>query len=146
VLLKRGFSNTVDEWLLAAEYILDGGNDAVILCERGIRTFENATRFTLDLAAVAVVKERSHLPVVVDPSHATGVRSLVTPMALAAAAAGADGLLVEVHSDPEHALCDGPQALTPEMFDALMKQLTAVLNACGRGLATASPAVLAGAS
>ncbi|MEW5852090.1 MAG: 3-deoxy-7-phosphoheptulonate synthase [Myxococcota bacterium] len=135
VLLKRGFANTVGEWLLAAEYILDGGNPDVILCERGIRTFDNAVRFTLDLSAVALVKERSALPVLVDPSHATGNRSLVTPMALAAAAAGADGILVEVHPDPEHALCDGPQALTPEMFATLMRRLNALMPALGRRMA-----------
>ncbi|MEW5850697.1 MAG: 3-deoxy-7-phosphoheptulonate synthase [Myxococcota bacterium] len=134
VLLKRGFANTVQEWLLAAEYVLAGGNPNVILCERGIRTFESETRFTLDLASVAVVKRRSHLPVIVDPSHATGDRDLVVPMALAAAAAGADGLLVEVHTDPDHALCDGPQALTPPMFADLMTRLRAVVAACGRSV------------
>jgi 3-deoxy-7-phosphoheptulonate synthase len=134
VLLKRGFSATVDEWLLAAEYLLDGGNTQVILCERGIRTFETATRNTLDLASVALVKQRSHLPVLVDPSHATGLRELVIPMALAAAAAGADGLLVEVHARPDEALCDGRQALTPELFAELMQRLPAVLQAVGRTL------------
>ena len=132
VLLKRGLSATVEEWLLAAEYLLDGGNPRLVLCERGIRTFETATRNTLDLAAVAWVKARSHLPVIVDPSHATGDRGLVIPMSLAAAAAGADGLLVEVHPRPEQALCDGAQALTPEMFRALMAALPAVLRAVGR--------------
>jgi 3-deoxy-7-phosphoheptulonate synthase len=134
VLLKRGFAATVEEWLLAAEYLLDGGNTQVILCERGIRTFETATRNTLDLASVALVKQRSHLPVLVDPSHATGMRELVIPMALAAAAAGADGLLVEVHTKPEEALCDGRQALTPELFADLMQRLPAVLHAVGRTL------------
>jgi len=145
-LLKRGFAATVDEWLLAAEYLLDGGNTQVILCERGIRTFETATRNTLDLASVALVKQRSHLPVLVDPSHATGLRELVIPMALAAAAAGADGLLVEVHARPEEALCDGRQALTPELFSELMQRLPPVLEAVGRTLhrrVAASPAVRA---
>jgi 3-deoxy-7-phosphoheptulonate synthase len=134
ILLKRGLSATVQEWLLAAEYVLDAGNTQVVLCERGIRTFETATRNTLDLAAVALVKQRSHLPVIVDPSHATGDSSLVIPMSLAAAAAGADGLLVEVHPEPEQALCDGAQALTPEMFQTLMDKLPAVLGAVGRQL------------
>jgi 3-deoxy-7-phosphoheptulonate synthase len=134
VLLKRGFAATVEEWLLAAEYLLDGGNTQVILCERGIRTFETATRNTLDLASVALVKQRSHLPVLVDPSHATGMRELVIPMALASAAAGADGLLVEVHTKPEEALCDGRQALTPELFADLMQRLPPVLHAVGRTL------------
>ncbi|MBX5481048.1 MAG: 3-deoxy-7-phosphoheptulonate synthase [Myxococcaceae bacterium] len=134
VLLKRGLSGTVQEWLLAAEYLLDGGNEEVILCERGIRTFETATRNTLDLGAVALVKQRSHLPVIVDPSHATGDRDLVIPMALAAAAAGADGLLVEVHTRPEAALCDGAQALTPAQFNDLMTRLRPVLHAVGRDL------------
>jgi 3-deoxy-7-phosphoheptulonate synthase len=139
VLLKRGLAATFHEWLLAAEYLLDGGNDQVVLCERGIRTFETATRNTLDLASVALAKVRTHLPVLVDPSHATGRRELVIPMALAAAAAGADGLLVEVHPRPEEALCDGVQALTPEMFAELMRRLPAVLGAVGRTL-HASPA------
>ena len=142
VLLKRGLSATVEEWLLAAEYLLDGGNRRVVLCERGIRTFETATRNTLDLSAVAWVKARSHLPVIVDPSHATGDRELVIPMSLAAAAAGADGLLVEVHPRPEEALCDGAQSLTPEMFRTLMGALPGVLRAVGRRLdrAEAAPA------
>jgi 3-deoxy-7-phosphoheptulonate synthase len=135
VLLKRGLAATFEEWLLAAEYVLEGGNDQVILCERGIRTFETATRNTLDLSAVALAKERTRLPVIVDPSHATGVRELVLPMSLAAAAAGADGLLIEVHARPTEALCDGPQALTPPMFDALMDRLSPLLSALGRSLA-----------
>lgn len=135
ILLKRGFSATVEEWLLAAEYLLDGGNEQVILCERGIRTFETATRNTLDLASVALVKQRTHLPVWVDPSHATGKRELVIPMSLAAAAAGADGLLVEVHPTPSEALCDGAQALTFPMFELLMAQLRPLLRALGRELA-----------
>ncbi|MCG0277048.1 MAG: 3-deoxy-7-phosphoheptulonate synthase [Thermanaeromonas sp.] len=138
VLLKRGLAATVEEWLLAAEYILDTGNQQVILCERGIRTFETSTRFTLDLAAVAVVKENSHLPVIVDPSHGTGNWRYVLPLARAAIAAGADGLLVEVHPDPAHALCDGPQSLHPETFVRLMDEVTAVAWAVGRGLASSS--------
>jgi 3-deoxy-7-phosphoheptulonate synthase len=134
VLLKRGLAATFQEWLLAAEYLLDGGNEQVILCERGIRTFEPSTRNTLDLASVALAKARTHLPVLVDPSHATGNRELVIPMALAAAAAGADGLLVEVHPHPDEALCDGAQALTPELFDELMRRLAPVLSAVGRTL------------
>lgn len=135
VVLKRGFGSTIDEWLLAAEYLLDGGNDQVVLCERGIRSFDSTLRNTLDLAGMAYVKEKCRLPVIVDPSHSTGVRSLVIPMALAAAAAGADGLIIEVHPNPEIALCDGKQALTPEMFAQLMKTLPGVLEACGRSLA-----------
>jgi len=134
VLLKRGIAATVDEWLLAAEHVVDAGNPDVILCERGVRTGTDSTRYTLDLAAVLVAKERSHLPVVVDPSHAMGRRSLVTAMALAAAVAGADGLLVEVHADPARARSDGPQALTPPMFSDLMRRLRAVLVADGRHL------------
>lgn len=139
VLLKRGLCATMDEWLFAAEYLLDGGNSRVILCERGIRTFETRTRNTLDLAAVAWAKRRTHLPVIVDPSHATGDRELVTPMSLAAAAAGADGLLVEVHPRPDCALCDGPQALTPDMFRELMESIVPVLHAVGRTLPRAAP-------
>jgi len=123
VLLKRGPSATVKEWLLAAEYLLSGGNANVILCERGIKTFETATRNTLDLAAVALVKELSHLPVLADPSHGTGLRSLITPMSKAAAAAGADGLLIEVHPCPERALSDGPQSLDLDAFATLMHEL-----------------------
>ena len=134
VLLKRGFAATVEEWLLAAEYLLDGGNSQVVLCERGIRTFETATRNTLDLASVALVKQRTHLPVLVDPSHATGLRELVIPMSLAAAAAGADGLLVEVHGAPDQALCDGPQALLPAGLQELMQRLAPLLGALGREL------------
>ncbi|MDY7231617.1 3-deoxy-7-phosphoheptulonate synthase [Hyalangium rubrum] len=146
VLLKRGLAATIEEWMLAAEYILDGGNTHVMLCERGIRTFETAMRNTLDLSAVAYVKERSPLPVIVDPSHATGSPSLVLPMAMAAAVAGADGLLVEVHPWPEQALCDGKQALTPEQFQYLMQRLPAVLHAVDRHLwKPESPIQLAGA-
>ncbi|WP_426751975.1 3-deoxy-7-phosphoheptulonate synthase [Myxococcus sp. Y35] len=134
VLLKRGLAATLQEWLLAAEYILDGGNEQVLLCERGIRTFETELRNTLDLAAVAWAKQRTHLPVIVDPSHATGVPELILPMSLAAAAAGADGLLIEVHPKPEQAMCDGHQALTPERFETLMRRLPAVLDAVDRHL------------
>ncbi len=129
ILLKRGLANTIKELLMSAEYIMAGGNENVILCERGIRTYETYTRNTLDLSAVPVLHELSHLPVVVDPSHATGHSSLVPSMALAAAAAGADGIMVEVHNDPLHALCDGAQSLTPEQFDGLMKQIGRVLEA-----------------
>ena len=134
VLLKRAFSARIEEWLLAADYIRQGGNPDVILCERGIRTFETAMRNTLDLSAVAYVKEHSDLPVVVDPSHGTGIRSLVKPMALAAAAAGADGILLEVHPKPETALSDGPQALTFEDFENLMGDLGKLLPALGKRL------------
>ena len=134
VLLKRGLSASFEEWLLAAEYLLDGGNEQVILCERGIRTFETATRNTLDLSAVVMAKQRTHLPVIVDPSHASGARDLVIPLSLAAAAAGADGLLVEVHPRPAEALCDGSQALLPEGLRDLMRRLPAVLSAVEREL------------
>ncbi len=129
VLLKRGLSNTIDELLMAAEYILSGGKSEVILCERGIRTFETATRNTLDISAVPVLQKKSHLPVIVDPSHGTGHWSLVHPMALAATAAGADGLMIEVHNQPQQALCDGAQSLTPALFNRLMKQVELVHNA-----------------
>lgn len=121
ILLKRGLSNTIEELLMSAEYIMAGGNEQVILCERGIRTFETATRNTCDIAAVPLLKELTHLPVIVDPSHATGKSMLVKPLALAAVAAGADGLIIEVHNDPQHARCDGPQSLTPESFLELAK-------------------------
>ncbi|WP_458862258.1 3-deoxy-7-phosphoheptulonate synthase [Acidaminobacterium chupaoyuni] len=126
ILLKRGLANTLQELLMSAEYIMAGGNGNVILCERGIRTFEPSTRNTLDLSAVPVLHRLTHLPVVVDPSHATGSSKLVQPMALAATVAGADGLMIEVHNDPSHALCDGPQSLTPAAFDAMMKKVVAV--------------------
>jgi 3-deoxy-7-phosphoheptulonate synthase len=132
VLLKRGLSATLEELLMAAEYVVAGGNGRVILCERGIRTYERATRNTLDLAAVPALKDVSHLPVVVDPSHGTGRRSLVAPMALAAVAAGADGLMVEVHPWPDRALSDGPQSLTPAMLADLMVRVRAVARAVGR--------------
>jgi 3-deoxy-7-phosphoheptulonate synthase len=137
VLLKRGLSNTVEEWLLAAEYVVAHGNPNVVLCERGIRTFETQTRNTLDLSAVPLTKGLSHLPIVVDPSHATGHRHLVPPMALAALAAGADGLMVEVHPDPDSALSDGAQSLTFASFTTLMEQIRRLADALGRNLATA---------
>ena len=134
VLLKRGLSATFEEWLLSAEYVIAQGNPNVILCERGIRTFETATRNTMDLNAVALAKRRSHLPVIADPSHGTGKWYLVAPLALAALAAGADGIIVEVHPDPDRAQSDGAQSLTCENFAALMPQLAAVAAATGRGL------------
>ena len=123
VLLKRGLCNTIEEWIMSAEYIMAGGNEQVILCERGIRTFETATRNTLDLSAVPVLHNLTHLPVVVDPSHATGKADLVAPMAYAATAAGADGIMVEVHNDPAHALCDGAQSITPPQFDEISRKV-----------------------
>jgi 3-deoxy-7-phosphoheptulonate synthase len=134
VLLKRGMSATIEEWLLSAEYILAGGNTQVILCERGIRTFENATRNTLDISAIPVVKKLSHLPILVDPSHGTGRRDKVIPMARAAVAAGADGLLIEVHDNPEKALSDGAQSLYPEQFETLMGELRVIAPVLGRSL------------
>ena len=134
VLLKRGLASTIDEWLSAAEYVLHGGNPDVILCERGIRSYGKITRFTLDLASVPIIKEVSHLPIVVDPSHSTGIRSLVKPMAKAAVAAGADGLIVEVHPKPEEALCDGAQSLRPDDFESLMGELDPVARSVGRRL------------
>ena len=129
ILLKRGLANTLKELLMSAEYIMAGGNENVILCERGIRTFEAYTRNTLDLSAVPLLKELTHLPVIVDPSHATGIARLVLPMAMAAAAAGADGLMIEVHNDPSNALCDGAQSLTPDQFNVLASKVRAVLEA-----------------
>ncbi|MPM32154.1 Phospho-2-dehydro-3-deoxyheptonate aldolase [bioreactor metagenome] len=123
VMIKRGMSSTYEEWLMSAEYVMAGGNQNVILCERGIRTFETYTRNTLDLSAIPVLRHLTHLPVIVDPSHAAGKASLVAPLAKAAVAAGADGLLIEVHNDPAHALCDGPQCLRPEPFDKLAHTL-----------------------
>jgi len=134
VLLKRGISATIEEWLLSAEYILAGGNMNVMLCERGIRTFESYTRNTLDISAIPVIKSLSHLPVLVDPSHGTGRRDKVTPMARAAVAAGADGLLIEVHTDPDHALSDGAQSLFPGQFDRLMAELRIIAPAIGRSI------------
>lgn len=127
VLIKRGFSNTIEEFLMAAEYVISGGNEDVILCERGIRTFETATRNTLDLSAIPVVKNLSHLPIIVDPSHATGRSDLVVPLSLAAISCGANGIMIEVHNSPEDALCDGPQSLKPDDFAKLMKQVKTLL-------------------
>jgi 3-deoxy-7-phosphoheptulonate synthase len=135
VLLKRGISATIEELLLSAEYILAGGNYDVILCERGIRTFETYTRNTMDISAIPVVKKLSHLPIIADPSHGTGRRDKVAPMARAAVAAGSDGLLVEVHPDPDHALSDGAQSLRPEQFEELMSQLRIIAPAVGRSIA-----------
>lgn len=129
ILLKRGLSSTIEEWIMSAEYIMAGGNDKVILCERGIRTYETATRNTLDLSAVPIIKKLSHLPVIVDPSHATGKSWLVEQMSLAAVAAGADGLMIEVHNDPKHALSDGAQSLTPDQFDAVAAKVFALKKA-----------------
>ena len=134
VLLKRGIAATIEEWLLSAEYILAGGNTEVILCERGIRTFESYTRNTLDISAIPVVRKLSHLPILVDPSHGTGLRDKVAPMARAAVAAGADGLLIEVHHDPDHALSDGAQSLFPAQFDRLMAELRIIAPAIGRSI------------
>lgn len=128
ILIKRGLANTIKELLMSAEYVMAGGNNNVILCERGIRTFETTTRNTLDLSAVTVLHELTHLPVVVDPSHATGVARYVKPMALAAAACGADGLIIEVHNDPAHALCDGPQSLRPEQFEDVAEAVRQIRN------------------
>ncbi len=134
ILLKRGMSSTIEEWLMSAEYIMAGGNPRVILCERGIRTFETYTRNTLDLSAVLAVKKLSHLPVVVDPSHACGKAWMVERMAMAAVTAGADGLIIEVHNDPKNALCDGPQSITPAEFSALMGKLAPLAACVGRAL------------
>ena len=137
VLIKRGLSATLEELLMAAEYVLKEGNGDVVLCERGIRTFETAYRFTLDLMAVPVLKELTHLPVIVDPSHAAGRRDLVEPMSLAAAAAGADGLIVEVHPDPDHAVCDGPQQLRADAFADYLARVERVAEVAGKVPATA---------
>ena len=134
ILLKRGLSATIEEWIMSAEYIMAGGNDNVILCERGIRTFEHYTRNTLDLSAIPAVKKLSHLPVVVDPSHAAGLWWMVEPLAKAAVAVGADGLLIEVHNNPECALCDGAQSLKPERFNKLMGELKGIAQIVGREL------------
>lgn len=132
ILLKRGLSSTIEELLMSAEYIMAGGNEKVILCERGIRTYETYTRNTLDISAVPILKKLSHLPVIVDPSHASGISWLVEPLALAAVASGADGLIIEVHNDPQHALSDGAQSLTPEQFDQVAKHVNAAAKAFGR--------------
>ena len=132
VLLKRGLANTLEETLMSAEYIMSEGNPNVILCERGIRTFETYTRNTLDLSAVPAVKKLSHLPVVIDPSHSAGKYWMVEPLAKAAVAVGADGLIIEVHNDPENALCDGPQSIKPKKFAKLMEELKVIAAAVGR--------------
>jgi 3-deoxy-7-phosphoheptulonate synthase len=132
IMLKRGIAATIEEWLMSAEYILSGGNKEVVLCERGIRTFENYTRNTFDLSAIPVVHKKSHLPIIADPSHATGLRDQVPPMARAAVAAGADGLMIEIHHDPETALSDGPQALLPATYLKLMEELKLIAKAIGR--------------
>ena len=134
ILLKRGLSNTYEEWIMSAEYIMAAGNDNVILCERGIRTFENYTRNTLDVSAIPAIQQMSHLPVIVDPSHAAGMYWMVEPLALAAIAAGADGLIIEVHNDPPHAKCDGQQSLTPKKFDELMKKVKVLAPMMGKTL------------
>ena len=131
ILLKRGLSSTIEEWLMSAEYIMAGGNENVILCERGIRTFETSMRNTLDISAVPMLKSKTHLPVVIDPSHAAGIAWMVEPLAMAAIAAGADGLMMEVHNDPAHAKCDGAQSLTPEQFEALMQKIKATVSFFG---------------
>ena len=135
VMLKRGLSATVEEWLMAAEYIAQQGNTEIVLCERGIRTFEPATRNTLDLAGMVVAQQETHLPVIVDPSHATGRHDLVAPMAKAALASGADGVMIDVHTNPSEALCDGPQALEPHELLALIAELSALAAALGRPMA-----------
>ena len=134
ILLKRGLSNTYEEWIMSAEYIMAAGNENVILCERGIRTFETYTRNTLDVSAIPAIKQMSHLPVIVDPSHAAGMYWMVEPLALAAVAAGADGLIIEVHNDPAHAKCDGQQSLTPKKFDELMKKVKVLAPMMGKTL------------
>lgn len=134
VLLKRGLSATIEEWLMSAEYILSGGNTQVILCERGIRTFETATRNTMDISAIPVVHAKSHLPIIADPSHGIGIRDKVIPMARAAVAAGADGIIVEVHNDPDHAKSDGPQSLFPNQFEEMMQQIRVIAKAIGRNI------------
>jgi 3-deoxy-7-phosphoheptulonate synthase len=140
VLLKRGLSSTIEEWLMSAEYILSGGNSDVILCERGIRTFETATRNTFDISAIPVVKKMSHLPVVADPSHGAGRRDMVAPMARAAVAAGADGLIIEVHNDPDRALSDGAQSMYPDQFERLTAELRIIAPAIGRSICLEPPA------
>jgi 3-deoxy-7-phosphoheptulonate synthase len=134
IMLKRGIAATIEEWLMSAEYILSGGNQQVILCERGIRTFETATRNTMDISAIPVVKKKSHLPIVADPSHGVGIRDKVIPMARAAVAAGADGIMVEVHHDPDRALSDGAQSLYPEQFSQMMKETRIIAQAIGRSI------------
>ena len=132
ILLKRGMAATIEEWLMSAEYIMSEGNQNIILCERGIRTFEPYTRNTLDLSAIPVLRELTHLPILVDPSHASGRAKLVLPLSLAAVGAGADGLEIEVHNDPLHALSDGAQSLRPEQFDDLVRRIDVLLTVCGK--------------
>lgn len=132
ILLKRGFASTIEEWLMSAEYVMDGGNENIILCERGIRTFETYTRNTIDMSAIPIVKRLSHLPVIVDPSHGTGISWLVEPVSKAAVSLGTDGLMIEVHNCPDEALCDGDQSLTPEQFDMIMKKLKPLAELEGR--------------
>ena len=132
ILLKRGLANTIQEWLMSAEYIMSEGNENVILCERGIRTFEPATRNTLDLSAIPLVQEMTHLPIIVDPSHASGIARLVEPMSLASVGAGSNGLIIEVHNDPPHALCDGAQSLRPEQFEEVVKKVDVMLPLVGK--------------
>ena len=134
VLLKRGLAATMEEWLMAAEYVMSEGNGNVILCERGIRTYETYTRNTLDLSAIPLIKEKTHLPIIVDPSHASGISRLVKPMSLASVGAGSDGLIIEVHNDPPHALCDGAQSLRPEQFDDVMNAVGRILPVVGKKL------------
>ena len=143
VLLKRGLSNTYEEWIMSAEYIMSEGNENVILCERGVRTFETTTRNTLDVAAIPAVKRMSHLPIIVDPSHSGGARWLVEPLAMAAVAAGADGIIVEVHNDPVHALCDGHQSLDPTEFQNMMSRMTPLVEMMGKKLSDPAEAVRA---
>jgi len=135
IMLKRGLAATIEEWLMSAEYILAGGNERVILCERGIRTFETATRNTMDISAIPVIKKKSHLPIVADPSHGVGIRDKVIPMARASVAAGADGIMVEVHHDPDHALSDGAQSLYPDQFTQMMKEVRMIAQAIDRNIA-----------
>ncbi len=132
ILLKRGIAATIEEWLMSAEYIMSEGNPNVILCERGIRTYETSTRNTLDISAIPMIKKLSHLPVIVDPSHAAGIRWMVEPLSKAAIAIGADGLIIEVHNNPEKALCDGKQSITPDMYDTLLNDLRPIASAVGR--------------
>ena len=134
VLLKRGLSNTYEEWIMSAEYIMAGGNENVILCERGIRTFENYTRNTLDVSAIPAIKRMSHLPVIIDPSHSGGYSWLVEPLTLAGIAAGADGVMIEVHNDPPHAKCDGQQSITPAQFGELMTKINGMTALLGRNM------------
>ena len=134
ILLKRGLAATIEEWLLAAEYIIDAGNPNVILCERGIRTYETTTRNTLDISAIPLIKKVSHLPIIVDPSHAAGIRWMIEPLSKAAVAAGADGLIIEVHNNPDKALSDGAQSVTPDMFDNIIKNVKTIATVVGRSI------------